>query len=134
MEEPFETHTSTGIFNSPVYMWPRGKAGGAQRKPFGAAWAQPKSSDALSKLYQDYYNLVAHKDETIQVLQDHPNAKLTQKLAENADVFGADDLPAGVTSHLRSRMQRPSQHNDWAAAVVSYIRSIKGENFKEPFT
>ena len=134
MEEPFETHTSPGTFNSPVYMWPRGKAGGAQRKLFGAAWAQSKSSDALSKLYQDYYNLVARKDETIQVLRDHPNAKLKQRLAANKDVLGADDLPAGVTSHLRSCMLRPSQHSDWAAAVVAYIRSIKGENFKEPFT
>ena len=39
--------------STPIYLWPRGNS----RHRFGEEWKRGATQDALSKLYQDYYNI-----------------------------------------------------------------------------
>jgi hypothetical protein len=72
MEEPFTLNANLDVFYSPVYMWPSGHN---QRKQFGNGWLAAKISDALSRVYQDYYNLVVRNEEAFAELQSGKDGK-----------------------------------------------------------
>jgi hypothetical protein len=134
MEEPFTLDADSHVFYSPVYMWPsRQKA----RKNFsapGEGWHRRGTGDALSRLYQDYYNLVARNDQAFAALSSDKNGKRPQ-IVTAQNLLDCDPLPTGVLSFLRSHqtMSRDKEHATWAAAVVSHIKNVKRENFKDPF-
>jgi len=65
MEEPFTLYANSDVFYSPVYMWPSRQN---QRKEFGKGWHASSSGDALSRLYQDYHNLVVRNDQAFVAL------------------------------------------------------------------
>ena len=131
MEEPFTLQDSSGKESgpfTPIYLWPRGNS----RHRFGEEWKKGATQDALSKLYQDYYNIKVRRELSEKVLQElKPDL-----FANDSDPFARDVVPSGMISVLRAHkeLKMPSGYRTWADAVLAYLKSAKGRSFKDPFT
>ena len=131
MEELFTLQDSSGKESgpfTPIYLWPRGNS----RHKFGDVWKKGSTQDALSKLYQDYYNIKVRRELSQEVLRE-----LKPDLFENdSDPFARDVVPSGMLSVLRAHadLKKPLGSPTWADAVLTHLKSEKGDSYKTPFT
>ena len=131
MEEPFTLQDSSGKESgpfTPIYLWPRGNS----RHKFGDVWKAGNTQDAVSKLYQDYYNIKVRRELSLEVLRKEKPDLFTK----DSDPFARDVVPSGMLSVLRAhtRLKKPPSFSTWADAVLNHLQSEKGESYKTPFT
>ena len=131
MEEPFTLKDSSGQESgpfTPIYLWPRGNS----RHKFGEEWKKGSTQDALSKLYQDYYNIKVRRELSEKVLRE---AK-PDLFDNDSDPFAGDVAPSGMLTVLRGHkdLKRPLGCTTWTDAVLTHLQSAKGHSYKTPFT